>query len=80
MYKQTAEYAFDLMEHFYNINILYVEENGVENIEVLVPQEIYKLLECRDRKTGEITHPTRYRKMDIVPYEGTTIDFVLKKR
>ena len=80
MYKQTAEYAFDLMEHFYHINILYVEENGAENIEVLVPQEIYHLLECRDRKTGDITYPTRYRKMDIVPYEGTTIDFVLKKK
>ena len=80
MYKQTAEYAFDLMEHFYKLNILFVEENGEENIEVLVPQEIYELLACRDKKTGGITYPTRYRKMDIIPYEGTTLDFVLKSK
>ena len=79
MYKETAEYAFDLMEHFYKLNILFVEENGKENIEILVPQEIYNLLECRDRKTGEITHPTHYRKMPMIPYEGSTLDFVLKK-
>ena len=80
MYKETAEYAFDLLEHFYNINILYVEQNGADNIEVLVPQEIYRLLECKDKKTGEITYPVRYRKMNIIPYEGSTIDFVLKNR
>lgn len=80
MYKETVEYAFDLLEHFYNINILFVEENGVENIEVLVPEEIHHLLACKDSKTGQITYPTRYRKMDIVPYEGTSIDFVLKKK
>lgn len=80
MYKQTAEYAFDLIEHFYKLNILFVEENGEENIEVLVPQEIYELLACRDKKTGGITYPTHYRKMDIIPYEGTTLDFVLKSK
>ena len=79
MYKETFEYAFDLLEHFYNLNILFVEENGAENIEVLVPEEIHHLLQCKDRKTGDITYPTRYRKMDIVPCEGSSIDFVLKK-
>lgn len=79
MYKETAEYAFDLMEHFYKLNILFVEENGKENIEILVPQEIYNLLACKDMKTGKITYPKRYRKMDMIPYEGTSLDFVLKK-
>lgn len=42
-YKDTAEYAFDLMEHFYNIHENQILSLGKENIIVYVPEEIIKL-------------------------------------
>lgn len=80
MYKQTTEYAYDLLEHFYNINILYLETNGIDKVEMLVPQEIYDLLKARDMKTKEIIYPEKFKSVTLTPYEGSTIDFVLKKK
>ena len=80
MYKQTVEYAYDLLEHFYNINILYLETNGIDKVEMLVPNEIYELLKAKDKKTKEIIYPHSFKGVTLTPYEGSSIDFVLKKR
>ena len=78
MYKETAEYAYDMLQHFYNINVLFVEEMGKDKIEMLVPEEIYKLLAKRKKGSDEIIYPSKFRDIDIVPYDGSTIDFVNK--
>ena len=72
-YKKTAEYAFDLMEHFYNLNRDKIEEVGTDKLRVLVPLEIYILLERTDG-----TYPTRYRHMDMESTTGNLIIFALK--
>lgn len=80
MYKETAEYAYDLLEHFYNIHILYIEEQGKNKIEMLVPTEIYKLLGKWNKEKTEVVYPNRFRGIDLVQYEGSTIDFVIKSK
>lgn len=77
-YKDTAEYAFDLMEHFYNIHENQILSLGKENIVVYVPEEIMNLLECKNSK-GEISHPDKYRKMEMKSYKGSNILFALKE-
>lgn len=80
MYKETVEYAYDLLEHFYKLNVQIISEIGTENIEVHVPQEIYELLKCENIRTGEIYYPTQFRHIDIVPLTSTsTITFVKKQ-
>ena len=78
MYKQTAEYAFDLLEHFYNIHILFIEEMGKNKIEMLVPKEIYELLGKWNKDKSKVLYPEQFRGIDLVPYEGSTIDIVNK--
>ena len=77
-YKDTAEYAFDLMEHFYNIHENQILSLGKENIIVYVPEEIIKLLECKT-KEGKITYPDHYRKMEMKSYKESKILFALKE-
>lgn len=77
-YKDTPEYAFDLLEHFYNIHENQILSLGKENIVVYVPEEIMNLLECENSK-GEISHPVRYRKMEMKSYKGSNILFALKE-
>lgn len=72
-YKKTAEYAFDIMEHFYAKKKDKIEEIGKDKIRVLVPLEIYKLLERTDG-----TYPTTYHKMDMESTTGNLIIFALK--
>lgn len=78
-YKETAECAFDLMEHFYRIHKEQIDILGADKFDVYVPSEILNLLECRDRITKKITYPIRYRKMTIISYEGSEILFALKE-
>ena len=44
-YKKTAEYAFDILEHFYKLHKDDIEQIGKDKITVMLPLEIYKLLE-----------------------------------
>lgn len=73
-YKETAEYAYDLLEHFYSINKSRIEELGSKNFKILVPKEILNLLITR---TGNL--PNKFRNMDIESYSGSTIEFILKE-
>lgn len=79
-YKETFEYAFDLLDHFYRINILFIEEHDKNDIEIHVPTEIYKLLACRERGTGTIVFPPKFKGIDLVQYDGSTIEYVEKQK
>lgn len=76
-YKQTAEYAYDLLEHFYKKHLDQIRIIGVNNITILCPSEILSLLEVR--YTDKVILPDKFRKMDIRSYSGSTILFVLKE-
>lgn len=77
-YKQSAEYAFDLLEHFYNKHHNQILSIGKENIFILIPTEIYNLLESKDE--NNISHfPIAFRKIKIEEYPGSRILFCLKE-
>ena len=78
-YKQTHEYAYDLLEHFYNINILFVESHAQNEIEIHVPVEIFNLLACRDMRTGDIVYPYKFKGIDLVPTKSSSIEYVEKQ-
>lgn len=81
-YKETAEYAFDLMEHFYKLHENQILCLGAANLKVMVPTEIYNLLEVKNKETEKMNvkaFPARYRKMDMYSYPGSTILFALKE-
>ena len=77
-YKQSAEYAFDVLEHFYNIHHNQILSLGKENIFILIPTEIYNLLEAKDE--NKISHfPIAFRDIKIEEYSGSRILFCLKE-
>lgn len=77
-YKQTAEYAFDVLEHFYNIHHNQILSLGKENIFILLPTEIYNLLEAKDEY--HISHfPITFRDIKLEEYSGSRILFCLKE-
>ena len=76
-YKQTAEYAFDVLEHFYNIHHNQILSLGADNIFILIPEEIYNLLEAKD-KSGNCIFPTEFRNIKLESYNGSRILFCLK--
>ena len=78
-YKQTCEYCYDLMEHFYQIHKEQIALVGAENIAILVPAELYELLACKKRGSDEIVYPKKFRKIDFYSYHGSVIIFALKE-
>lgn len=72
-YKRTAEYAFDILEHFYQLHKDDIEQIGKEKITVMLPLEIYKLLE-----TTSGDYPTTYRGMELKSSSGSLVIFALK--
>lgn len=72
-YKKTAEYAFDLLEHFYNLNKSKIELIGKDKFKIMIPLEIYRLLQRTDG-----TYPKRFRGMDLEPSTSSLVSFVLK--
>ena len=77
-YKQTAEYAFDVLEHFYNIHENQILSLGKKNIFIMLPAEIYNLLEAKDKK-GNCTFPAKFRDIQLESYTGSRILFCLKE-
>ena len=77
-YKQTAEYAYDLLMHFYHIHENQIRLVGTDNIKILCPTEILSLLECKN-VYNELFLPDKFMKMDLRAYSGSTILFVLKE-
>lgn len=77
-YKQTAEYAFDVLEHFYNIHHNQILSLGKDNIFILIPTEIYNLLEAKDSEN--VSHfPLTFKGIEIGVYSGSIILFCLKE-
>ena len=77
-YKQTAEYAIDLLEHFFALDKEHINKAGRENIKVLVQAEIYALLAYK-KKDGSLGYLTKYRGMDMESRSDiSTIQFVDK--
>ena len=77
-YKQSAEYAFDVLEHFYNIHHNQILSLGADNIFILLPEEIYKLLEAKDKK-GNSIFPTKFKNIKLESYSGSRILFCLRR-
>ena len=77
-YKETAEYANDLMEHFYNIHSNQILILGKEHFYMLVPREILHLLEYKT-KDGQIKVPECFKKIPMKEYSGSEILFVLRE-
>lgn len=77
-YKQTAEYAFDVLEHFYNIHHNQILSLGKENVFILLPTEIYNLLEAKDDKHVS-QFPIAFRDIKLEEYSGSRILFCLKE-
>lgn len=76
-YTQTSEYAFDLLEHFYNIHKEQIDLVGKDNIEIYVPTEIYELLAFKEYKSDKIKYPKAYRKMPIHRWDCGCLIFAL---
>lgn len=77
-YKQTAEYAFDLLDHFYRIHENQILSLGKENLFILIPTEIYNLLEVKD-KNNISSFPIAFRNIKVEEYSGSRILFCLKE-
>lgn len=78
-YKKTSEYAYDLLNHFYKLHFDQIKALGEENILILCPNEIFLLLAALEPFTQEVIYPTKFMKIDIKAYSGTSILFVLKE-
>lgn len=85
MYKQTAEYVFDLLEHEYMRHYDIINQIGVDNIMVCIPSGLKENLKAIEKfyfpVTGEHTinmYPTEYRNMHIVFLDIDDIMFALK--
>lgn len=78
-YKKTSEYAYDLLMHFYNLHASQISKLGEENLEILMPNEIFELLAAMLPITKEVIYPSKFMKIDIKAYSGTSILFVLKE-
>lgn len=77
-YKQTTEYAFDVLDHFYRIHENQILSLGKENLFLLIPSEIYRLLEVKDNKDIS-SFPIAFRDIKIEEYSGSRILFCLKE-
>lgn len=85
MYKQTAEYVFDLLEHEYNKRYNNIHLVGVDNITVCIPIKLkenlkatYSLYFPTTGKHTLETYPTKYRNIDILYLDVKDIMFILK--
>lgn len=72
-YKKTAEYAFDILEHFYHLHKDDIEQIGKDKITIMLPLEIYKLL-----GTTSGDYPTTFRGMELKSSSGSLVIFALK--
>ena len=77
-YSETAEYAFDLLEHFYHLHENQVLSLGKENIMILIPDRIFALLQAKD-VNGNIDFPTKFKDIQLHVYTGSSIVFALKE-
>lgn len=77
-YKDTAEYAFDLLDHYYKLHSNQILCLGKDNLQIMIPETIYALLKAKDLKETTM-FPTQFKGIDIQVYNGSFILFALKE-
>ena len=77
-YKDTSEYAFDLLEFYYQSHQNQILSLGKESIKILIPFAIFALLKSTDVKENT-TFPEMFRDITLQVYDGKSIIFALKE-
>lgn len=77
-YAESVDYAYDLLEHFYNLYENQILSLGKENIKIMIPDKIFALLQAKD-KDGNIDFPVKFKGIDLQVYTGSIIIFALKE-
>lgn len=78
-YKESFEYAFDILEHFYGIHKNMILVIGEANLIIYFPAELYALLKMVNKKTGDVTFLQNFKGIDIELYSGSKVIFGLKE-
>lgn len=77
-YHNSIEYAFDLLEHFYQLHHNMILIVGAENLKIYLPSEIFALLK-HITPEGKATYPDKFKGITLSVYTGSTIIFALKE-
>ena len=77
-YHNSIEYAFDLLEHFYQLHHNMILCVGADNLIIYIPNEIFSLLKHIDSE-GKTVYPKNFRSIKLMPYTGSIIIFALKE-
>lgn len=79
-YKESFEYAFDILDHFYHIHQNMILTIGKENLIIYFPAELFALLKMVDKKDKtKISFLQKFRDIDIEMYSGSKVIFGLKE-
>lgn len=79
-YKESFEYAFDILDHFYHIHKNMILVIGEANLIIYFPAELFALLKMVDKKDSEkISFLQNFRGIDIEMYSGSKVIFGLKE-
>lgn len=79
-YKESFEYAFDILDHFYRIHKNMILIIGEGNLIIYFPAEIYALLKMVDKKDKtKISFLQNFKGIDIEMYPGSKVIFGLKE-
>lgn len=77
-YHNSIEYAFDLLEHFYQLHHNMILIVGADNLIIYIPNEIFSLLKHIDSE-GKTVYPKNFRGIKLMAYTGSIIIFALKE-
>ena len=77
-YKDTCEYAFDLLDHYYQLHHNQILSLGKDNLQIMIPETIFALLKAKD-SMDKTMFPIQFKGIDIQVYNGSFILFALKE-
>lgn len=77
-YKESFEYAFDLLEHYYNQFENLILSTGKDNLKIVIPYGIFALLKSYT-DDNKVTFPTEFRGIQLQVYDGKSIMFAFKE-
>lgn len=79
-YKESFEYAFDILDHFYRIHKNMILVIGEANLIIYFPAELFALLKMVDKNDKtKISFLQSFRGIDIEMYSGSKVIFGLKE-
>lgn len=78
-YKESFEYAFDILDHFYGIHKNMILIIGEANLIIYFPAELFALLKMVNKKTGDVSFLHQFKGIDIELYSGSKVIFGLKE-